>query len=144
MSFAGHIVKVGPGASPADYACEWTFQLADIEGTAFDGTTFRGGSCRDVVVWAAGNPAGPEAAMRIVVIGTLDRVPGYSMVINAVDQATSGATDQIRFRLYAGSDPVADPSGLLYDSDAEFSSDVQRRTYVDAGNLQSWVDAPLP
>lgn len=147
VSFAGHVVWAGEGQMPADYTCRWTVQFHDIAGATYDGSVFRSTVCRDVVVWAAGDPNGPEAAMSIIARGSLDKTPGYSLRLNIVDRGEPGVQDQIRLRLYApGTDPSASPDDSLYDSSDEFSGDVgtQLRTYVDAGNFQSWVDAPVP
>ena len=96
----------------------------------------------NVVVWSAGNPGGPEAAMRILVIGTLDGSAGYAVALRAVDVGEPGAFDTVRFGLYHGTAPWPDPGTLMYDSAGDFHHDVNSRTNLDAGNFQSWVDAP--
>jgi hypothetical protein len=138
----GDVFKVGPGGEPESYVCHWTVRLIDVAGTNLDGSIFRGSICRDVVVWSAGNPGGPEAAMRILIIGTLDGSAGYAVALRAVDVGEPGAFDTVRFSLYHGTAPWPDPGTLMYDSAGDFHHDVNSRTNLDAGNFQSWVDAP--
>jgi len=139
----GYAFKVGPGSEPADYVCRWTIRLVDVAGTDLDGSVFRGTACRDVVVWAAGSPGGPEAAMRIVIVGKLNGSPGYTVALRAVDVGEPGAFDTVRFSLYEGTAPWPDPGTLLYDSASDFYHHVNSRTNLDAGNFQTWVDAPI-
>ena len=139
----GNTFKIAPGSGPSSYVCRWTVRMVDVAGTAFDGAIFRGTTCRDVVVWAAGNPDGPEAAMRIVIVGKLNGSAGYTVALRAVDVGEPGAFDTVRFTLYEGTAPWPDPGTLLYDSASDFHHDANSRTNLDAGNFQSWVDAPL-
>jgi hypothetical protein len=143
IDITGTAFKVGPGNEPADYVCHWTVRLVDVAGTDFDGAVFRGSQCRDVTVWAAGAEGGPEAAMRLSTIGTLDGSPGYAIVMHVVDVAEPGALDTIRVELYHGTVSPVDPVDRLYDSRTEFHRDAGQRTFLDAGNFQSWVDAPI-
>lgn len=138
----GTAFKIGPGSAPSSYVCRWTVRLVDVAGTGLDGSVFRGTICRDVVVWSAGNPGGPDAAMRIVIVGTLDGSPGYTVALRAVDVGEPGEFDTVRFSLYDGTAPWPDPGTLVYDSANDFAHDVNSRTNLDAGNFQSWVDAP--
>lgn len=139
----GDIFKVGPGPEPTGYVCRWTIRMVDVSVADLDGAVFRGTTCRDVVVWAAGVPNGTEAAMRISIIGTLNGSPGYSVAVHVQDNGEPGSADTVRFQLYQGTAPWPDPGQPLYDSRDDFHNDINSRTFLDAGNFQSWVDAPL-
>lgn len=146
ITFGGHIEKIGPGNAPMDYHCRWTIQFRDVQGTQFDGARFKALECRDVSVWAAGGAV--DAAMRVVLDGELDGMPGWSAVLLVVDMTEPGAQDQIRIRLFDGRFIPGEPVPLtpVYDSNWEFSTypGTSARTYLDSGNLQSRITAPWP
>lgn len=142
VGLSGYTTKIGPGDGVGDYVCRWAFRLVDVEGTALDGSTFQGAACHSVIVWAAG-PA-VDAGMRIGIVGELDGVHGYTVILSIVDATEPGSTDQVRFRLFDGVGDLPVPGELLYDSRDDFTRHVVNRTYLDAGNFQSWVDTLIP
>jgi hypothetical protein len=142
ITFSGHIERIGPGNTTADFQCRWTVRFQDVQGTQFDGAVFTARACRDLSVWASGGD--PDVGMRVVLDGDLNGQPGYSLTILAVDWTQPGAQDQIRFRLWRGAfDPAnPNPDDLLYDTNWEFAiyPGTSARTLLDAGNLQSKVE----
>jgi hypothetical protein len=129
-----------------DYDCTWNIHFKDVQGSDLDRTVFRADRCRDLTVWRVG--ANPDAAMRVVLMGSLDGMPGYSVIMVAVDWTEPGNQDQIRFRLFRGEAVVGElnPEDELYDTGWEFAvyPDLAHRTYLDSGNLQSKLESTTP
>jgi hypothetical protein len=97
ITFSGHIEKIGPGNTRADYRCRWKIHFQDVQGFEYDGAVFTARECRELTLWNAGGE--PDVSMRVALLGDLNGVPGYSVIMVVVDWSEPSSRDNIRFRL---------------------------------------------
>jgi PKD repeat protein len=150
ISFGGWLYRVD-GDDPL---CEWEVNFHNVSVDAYDKAKFHGNVC---TMPGSFNPGDSDGVTNFAVYGTLDGVPGYTLVIRMEDNTEPGNMDTIRFELFFDPGMSITPANslgtpALYDTSdrnpanhpgGDFTSGSDNngtaRTLLDNGNLQIYL-----
>lgn len=150
VSFGGWLYRID-GGNPL---CEWEVNLHNVSIGDLDKSTFHGNVCTKPGHF---NPGGSDGVTNFAVYGTLNGMPGYTLVMRVEDNTEPGNLDTIRFELFFDPDMKVTPGNslstlALYDTSdkmpaghvgGDFASvstnNGNARTGLDNGNLQIYL-----